>query len=687
MAQEGRQRWTSRPAFILAAVGSAVGLGNIWRFPYQAFEHGGGAFFIPYFVALVTAGIPLVIVEYAIGQKYQGGAPQALASVTKKFRWVGWFALLVGTTIVLYYVPVMGYAWHYAVSSIQVAWTEPAPKTLIEETQAGPPRQVKVPPDRVKLYMLARSSEEEQRLEELQKTKYGEDQGGGLLVLREDELEQRRQEQEGVPRDEKLHYVSLGENVQNFFHEQCLGGFNLDLWKQQSKWNRGVANAGAGGKPREEAAGEVAYLSDMFGFVPHLAVGAFVIWLLIFLIIYRGVHSVGKVVMVTVPLPLILLVLLFLRGITLPGSIEGIIYYLRPEWEMLQNPKVWIAAYGQIFFSLSLGFGILIAYASYMPEESDVANSAFITSFGNCATSFFGGLIVFSVLGYLSFLHGTPVEDVVAAGPGLVFVTYPVALAKMPMAQTGIAIMSLIFFLCLITLGIDSAFSIVEGIVTAFGDSFRSISKPMFTGIICVFGFFGSLFFATRSGMMWLDILDNWMSNYGLALVGLLECVAVGYFYDIEDLKTYINRHSEIKVHYWFDLCIKFITPGVLIFLLASQFLQDITTPYGGYDEVLEYSVVIAGWGVFSFLILLALALGRAWKKLSWAFSGAAIFVALIIALRWASGKSIDSLVGPASMGAAAMVLLFGGLLTCIYIARKTGHPAGLSTTDEEGEA
>ncbi len=428
------------------------------------------------------------------------------------------------------------------------------------------------------------------------------------------------------------------------------------------------------------------YLGDMFGFVPHLAVGAFVVWLLIFLIIYRGVHSVGKVVMVTVPLPLILLLLLFIRGVTLPGSIEGIIYYLDLKWEMLQDPKVWIAAYGQIFFSLSLGFGILIAYASYMPEESDVANSAFITSFGNCATSFFGGLIVFSVLGYLSFLHGQPVEEVVAGGPGLVFVTYPVALAKMPMAQAGIAIMSLIFFLCLITLGIDSAFSIVEGIVTAFGDSFPRISKPAFTAIICVCGFFGSLFFATRSGMMWLDILDNWMSNYGLVLVGLLECVAVGYFFDIEELKTYINRHSEIKVHYWFDLCIKFITPAVLIFLLASQFLQDITTPYGGYDAVLEHSVLIAGWGVFSFLLVLALALGRAWKKLLWVFSGGVIFLGLLVILAWVSGQSVDSLVGPASMGAAVTVLLFGGLLTCIYIARKTGHPAGLATTDDDVE-
>ncbi len=89
MAESGRERWSGRPAFIMAAIGSAVGLGNLWRFPAIAFRSGGGAFFIPYFVALITAGIPLMIVEYAIGQKFQGGAPKAMAAITKKFRWVG----------------------------------------------------------------------------------------------------------------------------------------------------------------------------------------------------------------------------------------------------------------------------------------------------------------------------------------------------------------------------------------------------------------------------------------------------------------------------------------------------------------------------------------------------------------------------------------------------------------------
>ena len=125
MAEERRERWTNRGAFIMAAVGSAVGLGNLWRFPMVAFRNGGGAFFIPYFVALITAGIPLMIVEYAIGQRFQGGAPKALAAVTSKFRWVGWFALLVGCTITLYYVVVMAYACHYARQRAMARYARP----------------------------------------------------------------------------------------------------------------------------------------------------------------------------------------------------------------------------------------------------------------------------------------------------------------------------------------------------------------------------------------------------------------------------------------------------------------------------------------------------------------------------------------------------------------------------------
>ncbi len=661
-----RDRWTSRPAFIMAAVGSAVGLGNLWRFPYVAFKSGGGAFFIPYFIALVTAGIPLMMIEYALGQKYQGGAPQALEAVTKKFRWVGWFALLVGTTITLYYVVVMGYAWHYAVGSLSVAWAEPAPTTAVE---SGPEavRLKETPPESIRLYIQAETPEQRKREEAVQSRRAEEER---LPVLTEAEAE-RRQAAEG---ERGVQYVALSENVTNYFSQVVLGGYHKGYWKETRA--AGEAGRPVRGPPRGE----------MFRLTPGLVIGAAVTWLAIFLIIFRGVKNVGKVVMLTVPLPVILLLVVVLRGVTLPGSTQGLLYYLKPNWEMLRDPTIWIRAYGQIFFSLSLGFGILIAYASYMPPESDVTNSAFITSFGNCATSFIAGLAVFSVLGYLAHVQGQDVQDVVASGPGLVFVTYPIALLKMPMAKVGVAALSFLFFMTLITLGIDSAFSIVEGVVTGFRDRFRRLTRAKMTALVCGFGFVGSLFFCTRSGLMWLDIVDNWMMNYGLPLVGLMECIAVGYFFHIDELKDYINEHSEIKVHNWFDALVKVVTPAILIFLIANQFLTDITTTYGAYDEVVAHSVTIAGWGWFLVILCGSLLLSRHYHAVA-ALAGTGLLFGVFLGyLGLTSEVPTGQLVAPAAMAAVAVMLLFGGLAACIVIAVRTHHMAGLSLEAEEPE-
>jgi SNF family Na+-dependent transporter len=132
LTDQGRDRWDSRTAFIMAAVGSAVGLGNVWRFPYTAYANGGGAFFIPYIVALLTTGIPLMILEMGIGQMFQGSAPKALRRVNKTFEWVGWFALGTASMISFYYAVVMAWSWHFLWDSFRYAladhlpWAAPA---------------------------------------------------------------------------------------------------------------------------------------------------------------------------------------------------------------------------------------------------------------------------------------------------------------------------------------------------------------------------------------------------------------------------------------------------------------------------------------------------------------------------------------------------------------------------------
>ncbi|MFW6456727.1 MAG: hypothetical protein ACOC0A_00375 [Planctomycetota bacterium] len=699
MDSSERERWSGRAAFIMAAIGSAVGLGNLWRFPAQAFQNGGGAFFIPYFIALITAGFPLVIVEYALGQRYQGGAPKALAAVTRKFKWVGWMALFVGSVIVVYYVVVMGYAWHYSVGALNMAWTQPTSYVEMSEGTNGKEATevYRVTADQVVVCLNAPTEEAEERIEQAQLEKT---ETNRLPVFTPEQLEEKRAEEQNKPRSERTYYVTLGENVNNYFYENVLGGFHPGVWGKQ-KAVRALEKNASGVGPEAEAAAAKAkqlrqeikpYRDDIFDLNPTLVIGTALTWLLIFLIIFRGVKNVGKVVMWSVPIPVILILIMVVRGMTLPGAATGLVYYLKPEWTMLKDPSVWTHAYGQIFFSLTLGFGVLIAYASYMPEESDVTNSALITSFGNCVTSFIAGLAVFSVIGYMAYVQGTDVESLAEqgiAGPGLVFVTYPIALAKMPMGMLATSMLSLLFFLCLVTLGIDSAFSLVEGIVTGFLDHTKRFSKPVLTALFCVMGFIGSLFICTTGGLMWLDILDNWMSNYGLVLVGLLECVAVGYFFHISDLKEYINEHSEIKVHHWFDVFIKFVTPAVLIILLGQQFLQDIASPYEGYDAIFRQAINLGGWGVFFLIFVLSLLAARSWRILIWTVSVLVVttlsYLYFYLALPVSDHGSITA---AAFMCGIAISLLLGGLVSGIHIARKTHHMAGLSLeeADDEGD-
>jgi len=477
---EKRERWDSRGAFILAAIGSAIGLGNVWRFPYMAYENGGGAFLIPYFIALLTAGIPILILEMAIGQRFQGGAPTALRKANKAFEFVGWYAILIAAVITFYYCAIMAWSVNYLVHAFTLAWQN---------------------------------------------------------------------------------------HEEDFFHQQIL------------------------------------HLSDgpgqLGGISPALLVGLAVTWILVYLCIRKGVLSVGKVVLVTVPLPFLLLIILFFRGVTLPGAMDGLSLYLTPDFSALADISVWKAAYGQIFFSLSVGFGIMIAYASFRPKNADVVNNGFITGLANCGTSFFAGFAVFSILGYMAQAQGVGPNEVVSSGLGLAFVTFPKAIALLPAGAIAIGI---IFFLMLLTLGIDSAFSLVEAASTAVSDEIK-IKRHTITVILCIVGFFAGLLFISDGGLYWLDIIDHWVNDYGLILVAFLEVLLLGWFFNIKSLQEQIDKVSEIKAGKWWIFTIKFIATPVLGILLVWGLINDLQKPYGDYE--LKW-LLIGGWGLILLLLILS---------------------------------------------------------------------------------
>jgi NSS family neurotransmitter:Na+ symporter len=478
-----KEMWQSRTSFVLASIGSAIGLGNIWRFPYVCYECGGGAFLIPFLVALLTAGIPLMVLEYSVGHKFSRAAPLALGNLKKGFEILGWFALLVGFGIATYYAVVMGWAFNYLGYSFNLAW---------------------------------------------------------------------------------------GENTQGFFFNQFLkiSESPLDL-------------------------GSVQWL---------IALGLVLTWIAIVASIWKGAKTVGKVVYFTVIIPWIILLVFVARGLTLPGALEGLRYYLTPNFSALLNYRVWLHAYSQVFFSLTIGFGVQMTYASFLPRDSDVVNNAFLVSLADAATAFVGGFAVFATLGYYSHQTGLPVCDVVQSGPQLAFVTYPTIIRLLPF---GSVIFGVLFFLMILTLGIDSAFSLVEAGAASLIDKFKLKRIHVNIGFAVIAGIIG-LIYTTRGGLFWLDIVDYFMNNFGLLAIGVLMCVAVGWCYKHKEIREYANSKSDFTIGKWWDFCVRYLTPVVVGALFITNVVDRVKSAYGGYARIAEF---LGGWLVIAVFVLVAVLL------------------------------------------------------------------------------
>jgi NSS family neurotransmitter:Na+ symporter len=307
--------------------------------------------------------------------------------------------------------------------------------------------------------------------------------------------------------------------------------------------------------------------------------------------------------MYTVLLPLILIIVLMIRGLTLPGAIEGLRYYLTPDFGKLRDPRVWIEAYAQIFFSLSVAMAVLICYASHKPQNSDATNNAFIISFANCGTSFLCGLVVFSVLGYLAQATGVSFEEIAGSGIGLAFVTVPAAINKIPFVP---AFFGVVFFATLLTLAVDSAFSLVEAGAGALMDKW-GFKRGHATLIACAIPFFVGLLFCTRGGLYWLDIVDHWICDYGFVPIAFSEVIIIGYIFGAKKLRSFLNSVSEIKTGLWWDVMIKFIIPVILGALILLYLIEEFKGPYGGYPG---WALGLGGWAVvigiflFSFVLM-----------------------------------------------------------------------------------
>ena len=476
-----RDRWPSQMIFVFAAVGSAVGLGNFWRFPFLVGRYGGGAFLLPYFIILLAMGIPLLMMEFALGQRFQQGAIGAFHRIHRRFAGVGLGTILCGLVVSCYYAVIMAWSLIYLSHSYTMDW--------------------------------------------------GSDTAAFFAQV--------------------LH-MSEGPSV--------MGDFNLSV-----------------------------------------LTALLISWVLVYFCVWKGVDSVSRVVAVTMPLPIAVLVVLLIRGVMLPGSWEGMLYYITPNFGALLDIEVWNAAMSQIFFTLTLGFGVMIAYGSYEKRGSDISRNAFIISLTNAGVSIVAGFAVFTTLGFMASVKSEPIAELAKAGPSLAFIVFPEVLTLIPAAK----LFSILFFIMLATLAIDSLFSLVEAVSATLLDRFPHLKKSVVSFYCCAVCFLGGIVFTTQGGIFYLDIVDHFITSYGLVTMSLLQALVVGWYYGADNLRDYINKVSYWPIGSWWSIAIRYLVPSCLILLLTHSLYRDIVHPYEGYSQ----SVLFAfGWAVVFAVFLLSAA-------------------------------------------------------------------------------
>ncbi len=480
---EKRSQWSSRFTFILAAIGSAVGLGNAWRFPGLASKHGGGTFLLVYLIAMVAMGIPLLMMEISIARKLRKGAIESMRGIGKKFEPIGWAATSNAFVIVCYYAVVF-------------AWV---------------------------ILMFANSW-----------------QFAGM--------------------------TGKSEGASKLF-------FNLTQT--------------TGAIEGSSIPGEVLLCT-------------IIAWGLIFFCIRNGANSVGKVVKFTVFAPVVLLLIMAVKGCTMPGAGEGLAMLFIPDFSALSDPSLWVDAIGQVFYSLSIMMAIMFAYGSYLGNDADIAADAAIIAFSDMAISVLSGIVMFSTMGGTGML-----DKITASGVSTAFIVYPQAIVNLTNIGWVNALFGAVFYLMLITLAIDSAFSIVEGVSAAVADKFHLKPKKVTIAICAICGLI-SIIFTTQAGLAWLDIVDNWTNQINLIIIGIFECLAVGWFFDLKKVHHEVNRNAKkFKAPYWwFASSIKVIAPVLLIALFVWNMIDLFGNKGGSYGDYPIWAQVTAGWVVSGLVFL-----------------------------------------------------------------------------------
>nr|BAC27959.1 unnamed protein product [Mus musculus] len=302
---------------------------------------------------------------------------------------------------------------------------------------------------------------------------------------------------------------------------------------------------------------------------------------LLYFSLWKGVKTSGKVVWITATMPYVVLTALLLRGVTLPGAMDGIRAYLSVDFYRLCEASVWIDAATQVCFSLGVGFGVLIAFSSYNKFTNNCYRDAIITTSINSLTSFSSGFVVFSFLGYMAQKHNVPIRDVATDGPGLIFIIYPEAIATLPLSSAWAAV----FFLMLLTLGIDSAMGGMESVITGLVDEFQLLHRhrELFTLGIVLATFLLSLFCVTNGGIYVFTLLDHFAAGTSILFGVLIEAIGVAWFYGVQQFSDDIKQMTGQRPNLYWRLCWKLVSPCFLLYVVVVSIVTFRPPHYGAY--------------------------------------------------------------------------------------------------------
>ncbi|KAJ8710115.1 hypothetical protein PYW07_009481 [Mythimna separata] len=336
----------------------------------------------------------------------------------------------------------------------------------------------------------------------------------------------------------------------------------------------------------------------------QLAVCLGLVYVTLYLSLFKGVKSSGKVVWLTATMPYVVLSILLARGLLLPGATRGIAYYLQPELTRLKDTQVWVDAAVQIFYSVGAGFGVHLSYASYNTFHNNCYRDCLVTTLVNCFTSFFSGFVIFTYLGFMSYKQGVPISSVATEGPGLVFQVYPEAVATLP----GASLWAMLFFFMLIMLGLDSGMGGLECVITGLLDQARAcgatwLRREHFTLIVVCVSFCVACINVTPGGIYMFHLLDTYAAGISLLCSALFEAVAVSWFYGLKRFSDDVEEMLGFRPGLYWRICWKFVSPTFIIGVVVFGLLYQQPLQYQHYTYP-PWAVVL-GWGLACSSILM----------------------------------------------------------------------------------